>query len=188
MENNNIEDDKLIALIAAFLGKIHDSKGNTKEAIPYLQTAVEAEKRLGNVRNQVIDYCSLLISLVKTGDERSHQICQEMDSVVSIHPEFYSNNVDNAKAVYYFNARHQMDSALHYCQRWNPAPIDIGAKQNMMAGIYRQKGQLDSAIFWEKSSYAHARPSDSLYRHIYYRHLANDYDQLGNADSAAHYP
>lgn len=187
MENNNIEDDKLIALIAAFLGKIHDSKGNTKEAIPYLQTAVEAEKRLGNVRNQVIDYCSLLISLVKSGDERSHQICQEMDSVVSIHPEFYSNNVDNAKAVYYFNARHQMDSALHYCQRWNPAPIDIGAKQNMMAGIYRQKGQLDSAIFWEKSSYAHARPSDSLYRHIYYRHLASDYDQLGNADSAAHY-
>ena len=57
----------------------------------------------------------------------------------------------------------------------------------MLAVIYRQQGQLDSAIFWEKSSYVHARPSDSLYRHIYYRHLANDYDQSGNADSAAHY-
>ena len=188
LDKNHIQDDKLEALAYAYLAKAHELNINLPEAAYYYRKAIEKEERLDNTQNLIIDQCNLLTCLVKMDSVAEACILLEsLDSTLVVHPEFQNDVTDNAKAIFYLNGAKDLDSALLYCQRWRPHPSNIGAKNNMLAVIYRQKGQLDSAIFWEKSSYAHARPSDSLYRHIYYRHLANDYDQLGNADSAAHY-
>lgn len=188
LDNNHIQDDKLESLAYAYLAKAHELNINLPEAAYYYRKAIEKEEKLDNAKNLVIDQCNLLTCLVKMDSVSEACILLEsLDSILVVHPEFQNDVTDNAKAIFYLNGAKDLDSALFYCQRWRPHPSDIGAKNNMLAVIYRQQGQLDSAIFWEKSSYAHARPSDSLYRHIYYRHLANDYDQLGNADSAAQY-
>ena len=187
LDNNHIQDDKLESLAYAYLAKAHELNINLPEAAYYYRKAIEKEEKLDNAKNLVIDQCNLLTCLVKMDSVSEACILLEsLDSILVVHPEFQNDVTDNAKAIFYLNGAKDLDSALFYCQRWRPHPSDIGAKNNMLAVIYRQQGQLDSAIFWEKSSYAHARPSDSLYRHVYYRHLANDY-QSGNADSAAHY-
>lgn len=56
-----------------------------------------------------------------------------------------------------------------------------------MARIHAQRGQMDSAILYEKAAFEHRRAEDTLSFHLYYRYLADYYSQTGPADSAAHY-
>lgn len=188
LEENNIQDERLKALAYAYLARTNDINNNLQEAVTYYRKAVVAEARLDNVRNLIINQCNLLTCLVKMGSvTEAGSVLKSLDSTLAFHPEIQIESTDNAKAIYYLNSAKDLDSALFYCQKWNVHPADAGAKENMMAVIYRQKGQYDNAILWEKASFVHARLEDSLSRHVYFRHLAEDYNQLGNADSSAHY-
>ena len=187
VEKHGVQDDRLIALLSAYIGKIHSSNGNVLESLDYFQAAVDAEGRLGNNRNQIIDYCYLLTNMIKADDERSHLVMQQLDSVLTLHPACHPTSVDNTKALYHLYVSHQYDSALFYCQLWNPTPGDIGTKQQLLASIYKRAGPVDSAIRWERIAYSNRRSKDSSIYYYYFYSLADLYDQQGNADSAAHY-
>ncbi|MBR5101432.1 MAG: tetratricopeptide repeat protein [Bacteroidales bacterium] len=188
IDDNSIDDDRLAALIDAYLGKINKLNSNIDRAADYYRSAIEKEKRLGNTRNEVLDYCELLICLSSIGDiQQAKEVFIELDSVVSKNPKFQTNNIDNAKAIFFLHCTSQLDSALHYCQRWKPAPSDIGAKSKILASIYRRKGDWENAIDFEKAAYEQRRESDKTVYYIYYHNLADLYSQLGNADSTAHY-
>jgi len=185
----HIQDDRLSALANAYLGKMNDFYiNNLEEAARYYSKAIEIENRIGNTSNLIINQSNLLTCLVKMGRvTEADSILASLDSCLAEHPDIQFQSTINAKMIYYQYAKNYPDSALSYCLRWDPSPADIGAKENMLASIYRQKGLLDSAVMYEKASLAHRRPVDTMSYHIYYRHLADDYKNLGVADSSAHY-
>ena len=185
----HIQDDRLSALANAYLGKMNDFYiNNLEEAARYYSKAIEIENRIGNTSNLIINQSNLLTCLVKMGRvTEADSILASLDSCLAEHPDIQFQSTINAKMIYYQYAKNYPDSALSYCLRWDPSPADIGAKENMLASIYRQKDLLDSAVIYEKASLAHRRPVDTMSYHIYYRHLADDYKNLGVADSSAHY-
>lgn len=189
MKSKNIEDDKLHALICAYLGKINDrNEQNLLEAISYYQEAVIFEERTGNKRNLLIDECDLLVCLAKVGaKEEAKTLKAKIDSTAASSPVIRLESLNNARSIYFLHFENNLDSALFYCQQWKPNPKDKGAKENLLSTIYRQLGQLDSAIAYEKASYIHRYSQDTLSYHLYYKHLADCYEQLGNADSTAYY-
>lgn len=189
LDQYNIKDDKLTALANAFLGRINSAfEQNLAEAAVYFQNGIDAEQRLENHRNLILDYSDLLVCVVKMGDrKKAASIKRELDSVMAAHPTIKLENPNNAKSIFFLSADNDLDSALFYCLKWNPHPKDIGAKENMIAAIYRQKGRPDSAIAYEQKALMHCRVMDTLSRHVYYRHMAEDYLHLGMSDSSAHY-
>lgn len=189
IDSNAIKDDRLTALVCAYLGKINDTgEYNPQEAVRFYRKAIEAEQQLGNTRNLILDVCDLLICLVKGNDTQEAPIIKaKLDSLLEAFPTIKLEKPNNANTIYYLYFDNKLDSALFYCRKWHPSSADSGAKDNLLAGIYRRKNQPDSAIFYEKASLSHIRLKDKMARHVYYRHLADDYNQLGNADSSAHY-
>lgn len=188
LNDNCISDDRLEALLSAYIGRINSVNSNPAIAAAYFHKAADAEGRLGNVRNQIIDYCDWLVSLVATENksEADNALCG-LDSLVANNPTIRIENINNAKAIYYLNIRHDLDSAAYYCQKWNPSPSDICAKQNLMANICQKQGKIADAIEWEKAAFSNRRITDSSLYHIYYERLASLYEQQGNTDSSAHY-
>lgn len=189
LEENRIQDDKLRALICAYLGRIHNgNEHNLEEAAFYFRNALEAEKRLGNQRNQILDARDLLVCLVKMNKkEEAQNMVRILDSLLAASPTIALESPKNAKAIYYLHIENNLDSALFYTKKWKPVTADIGAKENLLAGIYRRQGQADSALFYEKISFAHCRPEDIPALHVYYNNMADDYQHLNHPDSAAHY-
>lgn len=182
-----INDARLSALVYAFLGKINDFNHNFEEAAYYYLSAIDAEEAIGNNRNLIFDCCDLLITLSRFDDGRARSTLHKLDSILAGNPDFHSENVANAKAVYYLHSEKNLDSALFYCRKWKPAAGDLGAKYNMLASIYRKQGDLENAIIFEKASFELRREADEAFYHIYYRNLADLYAQMGNADSTARY-
>ena len=189
IDSHKIQDDKLTALISAYLGKINGGHAqNLTEAVNYLRRAIETEQRLDNPKNLIYDLSDLLICLVKMGEkEEARNTRIKLDSVVTSYPSIKIASSNNAKTLYYLHAEHNLDSALFYCKQWKPNVKDIGAKENILASIYAQQGRVDSAIVYEKASYEHLRAKDSLSQHVYYKHLADYYERFGIADSSAFY-
>lgn len=189
VSDNGIEDNRLEALTCAYLGRINDyHTANYTEAAQYYEKAVNLERKNGNAKNLVYDYCDLLSCLNKKRDFANARIVLDsLDSTLSANPDIQLEVVNNAKALYYLHSEMDLDSAYIYCQRWRPDKNNVGAKQNMLADIYRKKGPIDSAIIYEKLSFSNRRQSDSLSIHLYYKHLSDDYEQLGKPDSALHY-
>lgn len=60
MDDHSIQNDRLSALIDVFLGRINYGNANFEEAALYFNSAVESERRLGNVRNMVLDRKSVV--------------------------------------------------------------------------------------------------------------------------------
>ena len=189
LDQARIEDDRLEALTCAYLGRINDyHTANYTEAAQYYEKAVNLERKNGNAKNLVYDYCDLLSCLNKKRDFANARIVLDsLDSTLLANPDIQLEVVNNAKALYYLHSEMDLDSAYIYCQRWRPDKNNVGAKQNMLADIYRKKGPIDSAIIYEKLSFSNRRQSDSLSIHLYYKHLSDDYEQLGKPDSALHY-
>ena len=187
IQKHAIDDNRLSALLYAFLGRINDHNLNYEEAISFFQAAVEAEKALGNQRNLILDYCDLIVALTQVNSIRVHSVYQELERTLDENADIHLENVNNTKAIYYLHADKNLDSAYHYCMKWKPAPSDKGAQQFMLASICQEMGKISEAITYEKTAYAARRPADSLSYHIYYRKLSDLYEQLGDADSTAHY-
>lgn len=189
LEENQIKDDKLLALAYANLGKLNNrTEYNLKDAANYFQKAIEIESRLGNPRNEIINYCDLLVCMVENGDAGNAANTKRLlDSTMLSNPTITLSRTDNAKAIYFLYSEMDLDSALYYCKKWNANPADMGAKENMIAHIYAEQGYLDSAVAYEKKSLAHCRQEDTLFYHVYYRHLADYYGRMGCPDSSAHY-
>ena len=189
LEENHVHDERLLALAYAYLARANDSYVNDiPTAIEYYTKAIEIENRLGNTRNLIINQGNLLVCLVQANrHEEAKTIVNMMDSAIATSPGIRLENPNNAKAIYYLRSQNNLDSALYYCKKWNPSHKDIGAKENMLAGIYGKLGHLDSAILYEKASLKHRRPEDTLAFHIYYNHLADYYARLGVADSSSFY-
>lgn len=189
MEDHKVHDDRLKALICFFLGQLNDrSAFNYTEAIAYYQAAIDLEKRLGNAKNLISNYSSLLVCLIKNGQiDDARIISSELDKALASFPEIQLEKTNNAKALYYLYAEKSLDSAYHYCMKWKPAPSDKGAQQRMLASICQEMGKTSEAIAYEKAAYASRRPADSLSYHIFYRNLADLYEQLGDTDSTAHF-
>ena len=188
MDQHGIHDDRLSALVDAFLGKINYANGNGPVADQYFCSAIESERRLGNVRNMILDLCSLLICQATLQDTlRAKLTLFSLDSALACHPDVQSENINNAKTIYYSYCSHQLDSALYYCQRWKPSAIDFGAKQHLLANIYSGLGNVSAAIDCEKKAYNNRQAEDSLYFFAYFNKLATLFEQLGNSDSTAHY-
>ncbi len=188
VEQDKVEDDKLNALLYAYLGKVNDHTHNVPEAVAYYQKAALAEKNNGNSRNEILDLCALVNCLTMTEDSlHLRRAFGDLDSVLSRHPEIHLNNVYNTKAIYYLNGLSEPDSAISYASAWNPGNGDQGAKHEILAAAYKLKGDLDNALIHQKAALAMKRPEDSLYYYIYYHDLADLYDLRGEVDSAAHY-
>lgn len=187
IQKHAIDDNRLSALLYAFLGRINDHNLNYEEAISFFQAAVEAEKALGNQRNLILDYCDLIVALTRVNSIRVHSVYQELEHTLDENVDIHLENVNNTKAIYYLHADKNLDSAYHYCMKWKPAPSDKGAQQRMLASICQEMGKTSEAIAYEKAAYASRRPADSLSYHIFYRNLADLYEQLGDTDSTAHY-
>ena len=188
MAQHDIRDDKLSALVNAYLGKINYADGNLEDADRYLSVAVESERKLGNSLNMILDLCKLLICQVTLRDSlRAERTLSILDSALTCNPDSRNENINNAKTIFYLYIPHQLDSASFYCQKWKPAPGDYGAKQQLLATIYRKQGNFSAAIDCEIKAFENRRSADSLYYHSYYNQLASLYDQLGNRDSSAHY-
>lgn len=189
LDVHRIQDNRLQALANAYLGRANDFHANNlQEAIRFYKKAVEAEKNQGNIRNLLIDGFDLLVCLVKNGEtEEASSVKQMLDSVAYAAHDIHVERQNNAKAIYFLYSELNLDSALFYCQKWKASASDICAKENMMARIHAQRGQMDSAILYEKAAFEHRRAEDTLSFHLYYRYLADYYSQTGPADSAAHY-
>ena len=187
IQKHAIDDNRLSALLYAFLGRINDHNLNYEEAISFFQAAVDAEKALGNQRNLILDYCNLIVALTKVNSVKVYSVYQELERTLDENADIHLENVNNAKAIYYLHADKNLDSAYHYCVKWKPTPSDKGAQQHMLASICQEMGKTREAIAYEKAAYTARRPEDSLSYHVFYRNLANLYGQLGNADSTAHY-
>ncbi|MBR3450218.1 MAG: hypothetical protein IKH24_05190 [Bacteroidales bacterium] len=188
VEQDKVDDDRLSALLYAYLGKINDHTHNVPEAIDYYQKAALAEKHNGNVRNEILDLCALVNCLTMTNDSlHLRKAFGQLDSTLSLHPDIHLNNVYNTKAIYYLNGLSEPDSAVLYALAWNPGSGDLGAKHEILAAAYKLKGDLDSALFHQKAALALKRPEDSLYYYILFQDLAELYDLRGEADSTAHY-
>ena len=183
-----VRDDRLSALLYAFLGRINDFDNNYEEAKRYFIAAVEQEKANNNIRNLILDYCLLLNCLLRINDHPlAKQYFFEFDSILQLHPETRLNNVYNSKALYYTYCTQELDSALLYGRKWSPAPVDGGAKAQLLSEIYYREGILDSAIFYEHRAYALRRPEDTLRYFAYFNRLSDLYTQQGIHDSAAFY-
>lgn len=188
MDDYSIEDDRLKALLSAYLGRINEFNGNYERAASYYQEAISIERRQGNIRNELLDYCDLLICLSEIGDaKQAGKTYTELNTLISFNPTIKTGNIDNAKAIYFLHCTSQLDSALYYCLSWKPSSADLGAKNKMLATIYQKKTDWENAVFFEKAAYEQRRKDDKAEYHIYYRNLANLYGQLGDTDSTAHY-
>ena len=189
LNQHSIQDDKLTALACVYLGQINDKKEhNLPEAITYYRKAVEAELRLGNPRNLILDVCDLLTCLVKQQDsEAADSVKSMLDSIMEASPSIKLEKPNNTKAIYFLQSKQELDSALYYCLKWNPSPSDFGAKQSILSDIYHKKGLLDSAIVYQKTAYQYRRLTDEPLFHVYFMQLADLYGQLNHPDSAAHY-
>ena len=187
-EEKRINDTRLKALIAAYLGKMNDIARNFDEAEYFYREAVGLEIRNGNARNMCLDQNSLLSCLVEKVDKDAarHEITV-LDSMLSAHPELSINNVNNTKALYYLHIDCNLDSAILYCRRWIPAESDKSAKMKLMGTFHRKMGNLDSAIFYEKAALSCVRPTDSLYKYVYLRNLSGLFRDRGQLDSALIY-
>ncbi len=188
MDDHNIQDDKLFALMNAYLGRINYGNANYEEAACYFRSAVESEQRLGNARNTALDLCDLLVCQVTLLDSlQAERTLYKLDSILTQHLDIQLENFNNGKALYYLYISHQLDSAQYYCNKWKPSPGDSGAKQRLLSTIYERRGIIDTAIEYEKRAYSNRRIADSTYYHTYYNRLSILYDRLGNRDSSAHY-
>lgn len=188
MDDHNIQDDKLFALMNAYLGRINYGNANYEEAACYFRSAVESEQRLGNARNTALDLCDLLVCQVTLLDSlQAERTLYKLDSILTQHPDIQLENFNNGKALYYLYISHQLDSAQYYCNKWKPSPGDSGAKQRLLSTIYERRGIIDTAIVYEKNAYSNRRAADSTYYHTYYNRLSILYERLGNRDSSAHY-
>ena len=188
IEEKKIEDDRLKALLYAYLGKINSKANNSSEAVSFFRKAVSAEKRLGNPRNLILDYSDLLINLVMAGElEEASSVLGDLDKLRATNPVIRLRGPENAKAIYYLYGKENLDSAYFYCVKSDIPNIDKGAQQKQLASIYRKKQMPDSALVYERLAYSNRSVSDSILHHIYFRNLSDLFSQLGNADSAAIY-
>lgn len=188
IEQNKVDDDKLSALLYAYLGKINDHTHNVPEAVEYYQKAVLAERHNRRVRNEILNLCALVNCLTMTDDSlHLRQAFGELDSALRQHPDIHLNNVYNTKAIYYLNGLSEPDSAISFALAWNPGSGDQGAKHEILAASYKLKGDIDSALFHQKAALTLKRPEDSLYYYLFYYDLASLFDLRGEADSTAHY-
>lgn len=188
VNDHSIHDNRLIALIHTYLGKINDFNGNYESASNHYQKAIDIEDKLGNYRNELLDYCELLICLTSGKDSlQAERTFDALNLLLSNHPDFHSSRLDNAKAIFFLHCRSQLDSALYYSLCWNPSPADMGAKNKLLASIYRKKGEWGKAIEYEKIAFVNRREADKEYYHVYYRNLADLYANWGYADSTSHY-
>lgn len=188
IDRHSVDDARLNALLFAYLGKLQFLDDNYERAAFYFGKAVQAEDRLKNYRNLILDYCDLLVCLTKAGDTlQAKRVYDALNNTVASHPGIRTDYPDNAKAIYFLHCTSELDSALFYSERWKPSGSDIGAKSKLLATIHRKKGNLVEAVSLEKAAFEHRREADSLYYHVYYRNLADLYSQLGEADSTARY-
>lgn len=189
IDDGLVEDDRLAALACAYLGKINDHHTfNYAEAIRYYSKAIEYEKRLNNSRNLILNYCELLGCLMKAQQKDDAQrVLYELDSTLASNPDIRLEKPKNAKAQYYLYTNSNLDSAYYYIRSWNPSYSNLAAKYGLLSDYYRMRGQLDSAILYKKNAFDNRRLEDTMLYSTYYEHLADLYEQNGNADSAAHY-
>lgn len=188
IEEQSICDDRLKALSFSYCGRIHDRALNYEEAISFYKKAIEVETHLGNNRNLLFNYCDYLICLVKSQKQSEAQRALfSLDSLSSCCPDLRIAAINNAKTIYYLHCDKNLDSALFYCMKWNPPLVDKGTKYKLLATICRERGDFSQAIEFEKAAYSMRRPADTLSYHVYFRNLADLYEELGQADSTAHY-
>lgn len=186
LDSSGIQNSRLEALICAYIGQLNDSFiEDYAEAAKYYRRAVALET---NSRNLIIDYCSLLVCLVKDHNHIEADWAKYgLDSCLSDHPDIKISKVNNAKAIYYLYSRSNLDSAWIYTTLWNPPTVDYGAKMGLLSEIAEKKGQLDSAIIYEKKAFQYRRTADSLLQYIYYKRLSDLYNQKYALDSSSHY-
>lgn len=187
IEEKNVQDDRLSALLYAFLGKINNNNHNPETAVAYYTKAVAAEARLNNPRNLILDYCALVNNLLETDVNEAKQQLQALDSVIACHPEIRLTAPDNTKALFYLYGEENLDSAALYCHRWKAYGVDLGTKASLLATIYERKGKLDSALVYQRIAIDKKRPTDSLRYYVLYAKIANLFQQRGESDSAAVY-
>lgn len=188
MEEKNLNDPGLKALINAYLGRIHDRENNFKDAAAYCRAAIEIESQSGNIRNMILDQCELVRIYVKDQqDSLAADAMTALDRMSSCYPGNSNNAIYNTKAIFYAHCIYDTDSVLHYSKMWHPNQADRCAKMSLLASAYREKGLLDSAIFYEKGALESRRLSDSLSFFVYYRNLADYYETKNEKDSAAYY-
>lgn len=188
-EYKEARDDRLKALICFYLGQVNDrSAFNLDEAITYYQAAVDLEKSLENEKNLISNYSSLLVCLVKHGQtDKASTVLSDLDEALASFPKVRLEKTNNAKALYYLYSEKNLDSARFYALRWNPSREDLGPKNHLLAELCRAEGHIDSVVFYETHALVHRRETDTLLYHVHFGILADLYDQLGNADSTAHY-
>jgi hypothetical protein len=188
MDDHSIQNDRLSALIDAFLGRINYGNANFEEAALYFYSAIVSERRLGNVRNMVLNLSDLLVCQVTLLDsiQAERTLCI-LDSTLAQHPDIHSENINNSKALFYLHIAHQLDSADYYCKQWKASPADFGAKQQLLSKIYENQGNILSAINCEKNTYENRRSQDSIYYHAILNRLSYLYDKIECPDSSAHY-
>ena len=110
VNDHSIQDNRLIALIHTYLGKINDFNGNYESASNHYQKAIDIEDKLGNYRNEILDYCELLICLTSGKDSlQAERTFDALNSLLNNHPDFHSSRLDNAKAIFFLHCRSQLD-------------------------------------------------------------------------------
>ena len=187
IEDKGVQDDRLSALLYAFLGKINNNNHNPETAAAYYTKAVTAEERLNNPRNLILDYCALVNNLLETDvNEAKHQL-HALDSVIECHPEIRLTAPDNTKTLFYLYGEENLDSAALYCHRWKAFGVDLGTKASLLATIYDRTGELDSALVYQRIAIEKKRTTDSLRYYVLYAKFANLFQRKGGSDSAAVY-
>lgn len=186
IDREGIKDERLYALICAYLAQLNDTfVGDYAEAAMYYRQALDYEH---NPRNRAIDYCGLLVCLVKSGQLQSaRQVLIDLNVFLSDHPEVKFEKINNAKAIYYLYAVSELDSAWKYTSAWKPPQLDYGAKMGMLSEIAERKEMIDSAIFFEKKAFDYRRVQDTLFHYVYYKRLSELFEKQSEAESTALY-
>ena len=187
IEQNRIEDSRLLALIYAYLGRIHNEEGNFENASDYYEKAICAEIKNQNFKNLIIDYCDLISCYVAAGNNAAAKSqLAVLDSLCYAHQDIRLIKPYSTKAIYYLHGVQNLDSALYYCKKSIPA-VNESSHEKQLATIYQRLHLTDSAIVHEKRSYEKRQVQDSIWDHVYYKGLASLYEQQGCSDSSAHY-
>ncbi len=183
-----VQDDKLLGLLFTYLGKKFDRENTLDLAAGCFTSAIQREKKNGNHRNMFLDYCLLINCLIKADSiSLAKQQFAQFEQLLQQHPDIRLENINNTKAIYYLYCDDNLDSSLFYCRKWQPAPSDVSAKEQMLADIFKKKEQWDSSLLYQRSVLLHRRPSDSLSYHVIYKELSDRYASVGNSDSSAYY-
>lgn len=185
VEDADIQDIRLSEMIYEYLGKIHFQNGNNTTAAEYYEKALKMAKQAHHQKSEFFLYCDIIFNGLMSKD---YGLCQNanclLDSLITVFQDYPESRLYNTKAAYHCYCTHEYDSILFYCHLWKG---ESSAKRKLMAAAFRETGQTDSAIAYEKKALMSRKSEDSLYYHVYYKSLAGLYNHLGETDSAFFY-